>query len=692
MRELTLVFIISSFCLLALSRCLLSAWQWQRVKQAGGLVPVLRGGLRIDAHQIAIFAGIPALLAPWLGHIDAAVVVTAIWFQVCWFFLVLLEASTPQFIQEYDTRPNRLYVEYLKHPREVFGMLWKGYKAVIVAALVVLAGFIWLGHNLFAFIPPDQPMTWWARPIFSLVAAAIIFLAVRGTLGHRPINPSTVAWCGDSMVNTLPLNSLYNVFYAIYSMKNERSAEDVYGHMPDTEINDIVMRCAGITGAGAMPSSDATPGSDATPSPDATPNPDATPGPDAMPGSAATTGFDATPGSIANSDIPTLHTQVPAVQRTRPLNIVMILEESLGAQYVGHLGGAGLTPQLDRIAESAWTLTRTFASGTRSVRGLEAVVAGFPPTVSDAVLRLPDSQSNFFTTAQVLKQHGYRSRFIYGGEAHFDNMKSFFLGNGFDELYDLPTFKNPEFVGTWGASDEDMFNRLDTLLQNDGDQPTFTLAFSVTNHSPWEYPTGRIDPIGNPASVENTVRYADWAIGQFFDKAKQASYWDNTVFLIVADHDSRVFGANLVPLKHFHIPALIFGADIKPRLDNRLVSQIDLAPTLLSLAGLQTQHPMIGHDLNGAAGDRAMMQYGENYGYLKGDALVVLEPHKEPTQFTWVAPDDYTAVAADPNLVREAKAHVLWPSWAYKNHAYTLPSLKTGGKGRGKGQRKPDLQ
>jgi phosphoglycerol transferase MdoB-like AlkP superfamily enzyme len=635
MRELTLVFIISSFCLLALSRCLLSAWQWRRVKQAGGLLPVLRGGLRIDAHQIAIFAGIPALLAPWLGHFHAAVLVTAIWFQVCWFFLVLLEASTPQFIQEYDTRPNRLYVEYLKHPQEVFGMLWKGYKAVILAALIVLAAFVWLGYELFAFIPPDQPMAWWARPIFSLVAAAVIFLAVRGTLGHRPINPSTVAWCGDSMVNTLPLNSLYNVFYAIYSMKNERSAQDVYGHMPESDINDIVARCAGIADtAGADP------------------------------------------------DIPTLHTQIPAIQRARPLNIVMILEESLGAQYVGHLGGAGLTPELDRIAKSAWTFTRTFASGTRSVRGLEAVVAGFPPTISDAVLRLPDSQSHFFTMAQVLKQHGYRSRFIYGGEAHFDNMKSFFLGNGFDELYDLPTFTNPEFVGTWGASDEDMFNRLDTLLRSDGDQPTFTLAFSVTNHSPWEYPAGRIEPVGSPASVENTVRYADWAIGRFFDKARQAAYWDNTVFLIVADHDSRVFGANLVPLRHFHIPALIFGADVQARQDDRLVSQIDLAPTLLSLAGLQTRHPMIGHDLNGAAGNRAMMQYGENYGYLKEDALVVLEPHKEPTQYTWAAPDDYTAVAADPDLVREARAHVLWPSWAYKNHAYTLPSLKAGGKTR----------
>jgi phosphoglycerol transferase MdoB-like AlkP superfamily enzyme len=539
---------------------------------------------------------------------------------------VLLEVSTPQFIYEYDTRPNRLYVEYLKHPQEVFGMLWKGYKAVIIGAVVALAVSAWFAWWLFGHGTPDTPMIWWQKPLFTLGAGAAVFLAIRGTLGHRPINPSTVAYCGDSMLNTLPLNSLYSVAYAIYSMKNERSAEDVYGHMPDEDMNTIVQTCAGISAGPAA--------------------------------------------------IPTLHAQSPRIARPRPLNVVMIVEESLGAQYVGHLGGAGLTPCLDELAKSAWTFTRAYATGTRSVRGLVAVVAGFPPTISDAALRLSGAQSNFFTLAQLLRQQGYKSRFIYGGEAHFDNMKSFFLGNGFDELYDLPTFKDPAFVGTWGASDEDMFNTLHDLLNKDTAQPTFTLAFSVSNHSPWEYPAGRIEPDGDPATVDNTVRYADWAIGHFFDRARQADYWDNTVFLIVADHDSRVFGANLVPLRHFHIPALILGADVNARRDERLISQIDLPVTVLALLGLQTEHPMIGHDLTRSTPNRAMMQYGENYGYLKGDDLRVLEPHRDATQYRYTAPAAYAVTPVDAQLASEALAHVLWPSWAYQNQAYTLPHLR----------------
>ena len=203
---------------------------------------------------------------------------------------------------------------------------------------------------------------------------------------------------------------------------------------------------------------------------------------------------------------------------------------------------------------------------------------------------------------------------------------------------DRADFVDPAFVGTWGASDEDMFNQLDRLLRADGDQPTFTLAFSVSNHSPWEYPAGRIQVDGNPATVENTVRYADWALGRFFERAKASPYWENTVFLVAADHDSRVFGASLVPVRHFHIPAVILGAGIEPRRDERLISQIDLAPTLLSLTGVDTEHPMIGHDLTRSTPGRAIMQYDNTYGYLKEDRLLVMAPSKTPVQYRYTAP------------------------------------------------------
>lgn len=628
-----LFFVLGCLALLGLSRIALMTWQHARVGAAHGVGPVLLGGLRIDAHLIALFA-IPGLAAaPWLADSALAVDIHGVWLQIAWFVIALLEISTPLFIVEYDTRPNRLYVDYLDHPQEVMGMLWKGYKLPLLGTGVLLGLALLLGNLLFGEGHPDAVHLGWLAAIGAFIASALAaFLAIRGTLQHRPINPSSVAFCGDPLVNALALNSLYNVMYAVYCKKNERSPADAYGRMPDAEIIERVTQAARLS-----------------------------------------------PGVI-DASIPTLRRHVsssPAPRR--PKHLVMIVEESLGSRYVGHLGGLGLTPCLDALSEQAWWFTRAYATGTRSVRGLEAVVAGFPPSLSEAVLKLPDAQSRFFTMAQLLREQGYRSQFVYGGEAHFDNMKGFFLGNGFDELHDRKSFVDPAFCGTWGASDEDMFERVHSLLSDAADTPTFTLAFTVTNHSPWEYPEGRIAPEGEPASNTNAVRYADWALGEFFDRAKRSDYWNDTVFLVVADHEARVGGRQSVPVKDFHIPALILGGGVQPREDSRLISQIDLAPTLFSLMGLSGEHPMIGHDLtDAAAGGRAMMQYGDNFGYLKGNQLVVLEPQRPATYWAYTAPDAYVTMPADTPLQREALAHALWPDRVYRTQGYTLPSLRTG--------------
>lgn len=620
-----LLFSLCAYLFLSLSRVLLSVWQYKRVQHAGGLLPIMLGGLRVDTTTIGFVVALPLLLAPWLNQVIWAQHVNAVFLSIMWLLILLPELSSAQFILEYDVRPNRLYTDYLKHPKEVAGMLWQGYKLPVLGALVLLAVLCYAGSSVFGRTFSAVTVFGWPTALgLSLVGAAVSFLAIRGTLRHRPLNPSTVAYCGDSLLNSLALNSVYNVAYALYSLKNERSAADLYGDMAPAEMQRLVLEQADIQ----------------------SPYP----------------------------EFPSLHQQIANHSHSRPLNIVIIVEESLGAQFVGNLGGQNLTPNLDKLALEGWNFRKAYATGTRSVRGLEALVCGFPPSASDAVLRLSGAQQNFFTLAQGLKPLGYRSHFVYGGEAHFDNMKGFFMGNGFDELHERAQFHNPAFVGTWGASDEDMFNKVHEILSAANDTPTLCLAFSVSNHSPWEYPSGRITPEGEPASVQNTVRYADWAIGQFFDRAKQEAYWENTIFLIAADHDARVGGADAIPVRHFHIPALILGGSITPKQDDRLISQIDLPVTLLSLADASIQHPMIGQDLTKRhTVQRAIMQYGENFGYLHQDVLTVLEPGKKHRQFIYNAPADYQMIATNQQALVMAKAYALWPTYMYDSRCYTVP-------------------
>jgi phosphoglycerol transferase MdoB-like AlkP superfamily enzyme len=633
-----IVMFISGLVFLSLTRLGLVVWKWERVQATGELCQILLQGVRVDVIQLGLLAIIPVLLSPvlatrklfnvWRGF-------TFWWVLLSLVLLVFLEAATPGFILEYDVRPNRIFVEYLKYPHEVFGMLWQGFKPeLFFGLLMTMIAFALVARLL---KPWREAEAKWASPAVWLVWPLILVLTVfgiRSTLTHRPANPALFAITQDSMVNSLILNSTYSVFYAAYSLQHEAKSSAIYGRMPREKI-------FALTGA-------------------------------------------------KDGDIPTLTTLVPSVKRDKPLNLVILLQESLGAGFVESLGGKPVTPNLEKLKDEGIWFTHLYATGTRSVRGIEAVVTGFQPTPSDSTVKLDLSQKNFFTLAALLSKRGYLTEFIYGGESHFDNMRSFFMGNGFQQIIDQPDFKNPVFVASWGASDEDLLNKThDQLMAHHASgKPFFTLAFSSSNHAPFEFPDGRITLYEQPKATDNNaVKYADYAIGEFIKKAKASPYWNDTVFLIVADHDIRVRGDSLVPIEHFHIPALILGGAVQPKTVDAIASQIDLPVTVLSLMGIEAQHPMTGHDLSNLGADyrgRAMMQYNYNFGWMQQigtdvteNEVVVLREGKPPAfgHYDPVSKQlQNTPAPADANdLAERALANSLLPALLYKEQRYRLP-------------------
>jgi phosphoglycerol transferase MdoB-like AlkP superfamily enzyme len=368
------------------------------------------------------------------------------------------------------------------------------------------------------------------------------------------------------------------------------------------------------------------------------------------------------------------------MQRERPLNLVIVLEESLGATFVESLGGLPVTPELEKLKTEGWWFDQLYATGTRSVRGIEAVVAGYPPTPARSVVKLSLAQQNFYTLALGLGKQGYHTEFVYGGEAHFDNMRGFFTGNGFQKVVDRRDM-TPVFEGSWGASDEDLFNksleRLKTL--HDAKKPFFSLIFSSSNHEPFQFPDGRIklhDP--EKQTVNNAVKYADYALGRFIAEAKKQDYWKDTVFLIVADHDNRVYGDALVPINKFHIPGLILGADIQPKRIKAIASQIDLAPTMLSIMGISSEHPMIGRDFakDSETPGRALMQFDNYFAWLEGTSATILRPNQAPVLGLYDSAKSTVTIsptAPDAQQVDKAMAHVILPSILYREQRYKLP-------------------
>ncbi|WP_207063853.1 LTA synthase family protein [Motiliproteus sp. SC1-56] len=626
-------FVITGLLITTLSRIGLLIWQSDRLVSQQDAWTVLGFGLRVDLSILCYWL-LPALLAMLFFPLRWASWPVRIWLVAGLTLIAFMEVATPGFVAQYDLRPNRLFVEYLEYPQEVFGMLLGGFLPELVFGVVVLVAVPWACWRAVRrwCSPEDAWLPWWQRGLVLVPVLLLCVLGARGTLQHRPMNPSYTAFSTDSLVNALTLNSFYSVAFAVKAMRNEIDASELYPRMAEQEVFSTLRQAMMI------------------------------------------------PRGLFSSPVyPTWHEQRPSTSTALPRykNLVIILEESLGAQYVGSLGGDDLTPELDALAKEGWLLDQLFATGTRSVRGIEAVITGFVPTPARSVVKLPRSQRNFFTLASLLKQQGYDTSFIYGGEGHFDNMGSFFLGNGFDRVVDQRHYKNPKFMGSWGVSDGDLLRKAHgefSRLKQAG-QPFFSLVFSSSNHTPYDYPEDEITPVEMPArSKRNAIRYADHALGEFFRDARASNYWEDTLFLVVADHDDRVYGRQLVPVEHFRIPGLLLGEGLPVKRDPRVFSQIDLPPTLLSLLGVEAAHPMVGHDITRLPETypgRAIMQYDQSQAYWRGDEVVVLQPAKQPRTFK-LDRTTYELVPTEdnPDLVKEALAHALWGSLAYKRGLY----------------------
>lgn len=626
------IFIVVNLLIFTLSRIGLSIWHAERISAVNGWAELFLQGLRIDIVAICYIFGPAALLTILFGTNRIWLSFLRIWLTMWSVFILFMEVATPAFIETYDFRPNRLFIEYLLYPKEVFSMLANGHLVAVVSSLVVTIIASWLYWKLAKKVVRNLALpSWKIRPILAILVIAVAFIGARSSFAHRGINPAMVAFSSDPLVNSLVLNSGYSVLYAAQQLKNEDKSSEIYGKMSVEEMLQIVKANSQRSTA-----------------------------------------------DYISEEIPTLsHNQ--ATFQGKPKNIVIVLEESLGAQFIGTLGGKPLSPEFDKLAQEGWLFENLYATGTRSVRGIEAVIAGFTPTPARATVKLTKSQNGFFTIAELLRRQGYQTSFIYGGEKHFDNMASYFYGNGFETIIDEKDYKNPKFVATWGMSDEDLFDKAHETFSElaKQDKPFFSLVFTSSNHDPFEFPDGKIELFDKEKQTRNNAaKYADYALGYFFKQAKVSDYWKNTIFLVVADHDSRVGGESLVPIRHFHIPGLILGADIEPRRDSRLVSQIDMPTTLLSLAGISGEYPMIGYDLTKADNpNRAFMQYDQTQAMMKGTDVIILQPNTAPKGYVYnLATKQLEAQEQPEALKNEALAHALLGSYLYNRQLYKLPN------------------
>ncbi|MBF8730806.1 sulfatase-like hydrolase/transferase [Pseudomonas guariconensis] len=324
------------------------------------------------------------------------------------------------------------------------------------------------------------------------------------------------------------------------------------------------------------------------------------------------------------------HITASGPQRTP--NIILVTIESFSAKYMGSNGDArNLTPNLDALRSQSLYFNNFYATGTRTDRGLEAITLSIPPTPGRSIVKRIGRESGYASLGQQLSAVGYDAVFVYGGRGYFDNMNAFFGGNGY-RIVDQSSVDESEitFKNAWGMADEDLYHQAIKLADADHAKqvPFFLQLMTTSNHRPYTYPDGRID-IPSGEGREGAVKYTDYAIAQFLRQVQDKPWFDNTLFVFVADHTAGSAGVEDLPVNNYQIPLWIYAPKlIEPRETSMLASQIDLAPTLLGLLNLSYTSTFFGRDLlrNDELPPRVLIGNYQHLGLFDGKDLAILSP------------------------------------------------------------------
>lgn len=340
-------------------------------------------------------------------------------------------------------------------------------------------------------------------------------------------------------------------------------------------------------------------------------------------------------GDIAsNKGIYDIKRTIKKAGAEKHLNVILITVESLSAEYLKTFGNTeNISPFMDELFKQGLLFTNFYATGTRTIRGLEALTLSYPPTAGHSIVKRPDN-SRIFNLGYVFNQHGYDSAFLYGGNGYFDNMNEFYSGNGF-RIIDKSELTKEEitFSNAWGVSDDVIFNR--TMKEADKDyakkQPFFFQIMTTSNHRPYTYPAGKID-IPSGQGRNGGVKFTDYAINDFINSAKNKPWFDDTVFVIVADHCGGSARKVELPVDRYHIPFFVYAPKhIKPQINNTLSSQIDVAPTILSLLNFSYDSWFFGQDILAMkkADERALIGNYQRLGLFKNNKLAFLSVQQQ---------------------------------------------------------------
>ena len=519
-------------------------------------------GLWFD-NVIACYLLLAPLAVLWIGALlgrlpRALFRSAAVFFSVFYGLSFFIAAANIPYFAYFFKVINSSIFNWFEYGTTTAGMVLEesSYYPYLLLAVAATALWTWLMWRMAGWAgrccretrAPGMSAGWRGRGVVFLVGAACVGLClfgIRGRRGYNPIKVSQAYYCEDPFLNQVGINPVFNLLNS--ALDDRRAGHDWVQLVAEAKAVDNarrLLRRPGIDG------------------------------------------------------ISPLARQVDNPDREGRKNVVIVLMESMSAHLMDSFGtGKGLTPNLDSLYARSLRFSQCYSSGIHTNHGMYSTLYSFPAVMKRNAMK-DSSVRRYAGLPTVLKDNGYRNLFFMTHESQYDNMNAFFRTNGFDEIYAQENYPKEKVANHFGVQDDYLFEYALPVLRRkaEGGQPFFAVLLTISNHPPYVIPD-YFRP-RSPKKEEQIVEYADWSIGNFMRRAAREPWFDNTVFVFLGDHGKLVgTPESELPQSYNHIPLMFFGRGIEPELRADPCGQVDVAPTLLDLLGIDYVQNNLGVDL-----------------------------------------------------------------------------------------------
>jgi phosphoglycerol transferase MdoB-like AlkP superfamily enzyme len=589
-----------------LSRFALLITAWRELSLSAPLLAAFGIGILFD-FAAAIFAAVPWLLLGILLPEKALRKRWGLWTLSALAVIysgILIFITTAEwfFWDEFGARFNFIAVDYLIWTQEVWGNISESYPmAVILPAIVLFACLVVWGMKragIFAFTR-KAPSSLRHRAI------ALAILLIVPFLTNRLVSQSLIPAFTNQYNTEIAKNGCWSFFAAFKQM--ELDYQRWYLKLPEKQALADARRLLVTENE-----------------------------------------------SAASGDPEDLARTISKTGDEKDWNVILVCMESLSADFMTYVGGdakaalpepyRNLTPNLERLAENSVFFENLYATGTRTVRGMEALTLNLPPTPGQAIIYRPEG-TNLKTTFTPFLDRGYDCGFFYGGDGRFDFMNRYFSTAGC-RIVDANAWeeKDTTFKTSWGACDEDLFNK--TISEADKDfargKPFHFFCMTTSNHRPYDFPAGRIDLTPEDRRA-GAVKYADWAVGDLIEKASRKPWFKKTLFVIVSDHCASSAGKQDIDVTKYRIPGMIYNPGLigKSKI-TKLSSQIDIMPTVFGMLNWNYTTLSFGHDYLSPSAeslpDRSFVSNYQKIAMITPNSMTILKPNRKHSSYNCYLP------------------------------------------------------